>query len=110
MNASIAIGSLLVTIAFVGFATVADDFRHSGEFFAVVGILLSGATILASGLFPRLRTFLALQWIGAGIAVGLLFGAFLDRVAFGLVAGIALGLLLAYLRRSRVSVGAEQST
>ena len=44
------------------------------------------------------------------VIVGLLFGAFLDRVAFGLGAGIALGLLLAYLKRSRVSVGAKQST
>lgn len=80
MKASIAIGSLMVTVAIVGFATVADDSRHSGGFFAVTGILLSGAAFLTSGLFPSLRSFLALQWTGASIAVGIAFGAILDRV------------------------------
>lgn len=100
----------MVTAAFVGFATVADDSRHSGEFFAVIGVLLSGVAILASGLFPSLRSFLALQWTGASIAVGLAFGAILDRVALGLAAGIAIGLILAYVCRSRVPAGAEHST
>jgi hypothetical protein len=110
MKASIAVGSLLVIIACAGFATVADDFRHSGEFFAVSGILVSGFAFLASGLFPKLQSFLALQWIGAGIAVGLLFGAFLDRVALGLGAGLGLGLLLAYFHRNRGSAGPDQGT
>lgn len=110
MKASIAIGSLMVTVAIVGFATVADDSRHSGEFFAVTGILLSGAAFLTSGLFPSLRSFLALQWIGASIAVGIAFGAILDRVALGLAVGMAFGLVLAYFFRSRVSAGAGHST
>jgi hypothetical protein len=107
MKASIAIGSLLVVIACVGFATVADDFRHSGEFFAVSGILVSGLALLASGLFPKLRHFLALHWICAGVVVGLLAGALVDRAALGFGAGVALGLLLAYLFRVRGSNGAK---
>lgn len=102
MRASIAVGSVLTIAAFVGFATVADDARHSGEFFAVLGLLLSGLAILASGLFPKLRRFLALQWVGAGIAAGLLLGALLDRVALGFAAGMALGLCLAYFQRGHV--------
>jgi hypothetical protein len=58
----------------------------------------------------KLQPFLALQWVGAGIAAGLLFGAFLDRVALGLGAGLALGLVLAYFNRIRVPVGADQGT
>jgi hypothetical protein len=103
MKASIAIGSLLVVIALVGFLTVADDLRHSGEFFVVSGILLSGLAFLAWALLPRLHRYLDLRWIGAGVAAGLLLGTVLDRAALGLGAGVVLGLVISVLFRRRGS-------
>jgi hypothetical protein len=103
MKASIAIGSLLVVIALVGFLTVADDLRHSGEFFVVSGILLSGLAFLAWALLPRPHRYLDLRWIGAGVAAGLLPGTVLDRAALGLGVGLVLGLAVAILFRRRVS-------
>jgi hypothetical protein len=99
----LALGVALVTAALVGFITVADDIRHTGEFFAVLGILLSGAALLMAGLFPRTLSVLALHWVPAGIALGALVGAFTDTVVLGVSVGAALGIVLARLGRSRTS-------
>jgi hypothetical protein len=107
---SIAIGSLLVAVALVGFLTVADDLRHSGEFFVVSGILLSGLAFLTWALLPRLRRYLDLRWLGAGVAPGLLLGTVLDRAALGLGVGLVLGLAVSTLCRRDVSAGGGQGT
>lgn len=99
----LALGVALVTAALVGFITVADDIRHTGEFFAVLGILLSGAALLVAGLFPRTLSVLALHWVPVGIALGALVGAFMDYVVLGVSVGAALGLVMARLRRPRNS-------
>lgn len=54
MNSRISkiLGSVLIAAACVGFLTVADELRHTGEFFAVLGILLSGVALLVAGLYP----------------------------------------------------------
>ena len=97
------LGIALVTTPLVGFLTVADDIRHTGEFFAVLGILLSGVALLVAGVLPRALSVLALHWIPVGIALGALVGAFTDNVAPGVSVGAVLGLVLARLRRSRAS-------
>jgi hypothetical protein len=99
----LALGVALVTAALVGFLTVADDIRHSGEFFAVLGILLSGAALLTAGLFPRTLFVLALHWVPVSVAIGALLGAFMDSVVLGVSVGAVLGLVLARLRRFRSS-------
>lgn len=94
------LGGVLVAAAITGFLTLADDVRHTGELFGVLGLLLSGAALLAAGLFPRAASILALHWVPAGIAFGALVGAFTDRVALGVSIGTVAGLLLARSRRA----------
>jgi hypothetical protein len=102
MNAriSLPLGGALVAVALIGFLTVADDLRHTGEFFAVLGILVSGAALLVAGWFPRAASVLALAWVPVGIALGALAGALTDRVVLGVCIGTAAGLVLARLRRT----------
>ena len=97
---SLILGGALVAAAIIGFFTVADDFRHTGEFFGVLGILLSGAALLVAGLFPRVLSVLALHWVPDGVAIGASLGAFTDRVALGVSIGTVAGLLLARSRRT----------
>jgi len=104
----LALGGALVAIAFIGFLTVADELRHIGEFFAVLGLLLSGAALLVAGWFPRTAFVLALSWVPLGIALGELVGAFTDRVVLGVSIGTAVGLVLARLRRTRHSPSSPQ--
>ncbi len=102
-RAYLTLGCLLVTVALVGFITVADDIRHTGELFVVLGILFSGAALGVAGLFPRVLSVLALHWVPAGVAVGAIVGVVTDRVMYGVSVGSAAGLVLARLRRSRGS-------
>jgi hypothetical protein len=94
-------GCTLIAAASIGFLTVADELRHTGELSAVLGVLLSGVALLAAGLFPEIASVLALKWVPVGIAAGALAGAVADRVEIGVAVGVALGVLLAWLRRTR---------
>lgn len=94
------LGMALISAAIVGFITVADDVRHTGEFFAVVGLLLAGASFVGSALVPRLLPVPALHWTPLGIAAGALLGAVVDQVVFGVSAGVLCGLILARLLRA----------
>jgi hypothetical protein len=96
-----AIGTVLVVAALAGFLTVADDIRHTGEFFAVAGVFVSGLAFLGAGVYPQLSTVVALQWLPPGVALGFVCGAAADRVAVGVCSGAALGVLLAWFRRER---------
>ena len=102
-------GAILTAVAGLGFLTVADDFRHRGEFFAVLGVLFSGLALLLAGLHPRGSAVLAPQWIPLGIALGEVAGAAFDRVPTGVMLGTALGILLARQRRERATDPAETS-
>ena len=96
------IGATLIVIALFGFLTLADDLRHVGEFFAVAGILSSGAALFVAGQFPRLVRHFALGWVSIGIGVGMLAGAITDQVPISVCAGGAFGTLLARWFRRRV--------
>src|SRR5512144_2476419 len=98
---SSALGLVLIVAAVAGFVTVADDSRHTGELFAVAGILISGVALLAAGTYTRASSVVALQWLPVGIGLGMLCGAAADKVALGVSLGTALGLLLARVRRDR---------
>jgi uncharacterized membrane protein len=99
----LALGVALVCAALIGFFTVADDLRHTGEIFAVLGILLSGAALLVAGLLPRVLSVLALHWVPACVALGAVVGTVIDNVVLGVSLGAVLGLVVARLRRSRGS-------
>ena len=102
---STAMGVCLIGIALAGFVIVADDLRHSGEFFAVAGILMSGVALCVSGRFPHITTYLCLAWLPVGIGIGMLIGAMIDKEASGVSLGLPLGMLLArmFRRRDRTS-------
>ena len=96
-------GLVLAALACIGFLTVADEFRHIGELFGVIGILLSGIAFLIAGFFPKLSTVLALQWVAVGIGSGMIGGAASDRMVAGVCVGTVLGLVLGFFFRSRLS-------
>lgn len=105
----IVLGGILIAVAGVGFLTVADELRHIGEFFAVLGILVAGICLLLAGLYPRLSSKMALQWAPLGIALGAVAGAAVDRAVLGVSLGCLSGLFLAYFRRTRLKVPARTS-
>lgn len=88
-------GGILVGCALVGYLTVADELRHIGEFFAVSGILVSGLSLLAYARYPGLATHLSLNWLPAGVGLGMLAGAVVDREVMGVCIGLVGGLVLA---------------
>jgi hypothetical protein len=94
-------GGALVALAGIGFLTVADELRHIGELFGVLGILLSGVAFLLAGFFPKASSLIALQWVAVGIGIGMIGGAATDRMVAGVCVGTLLGLLLGYYMRSR---------
>jgi hypothetical protein len=94
-------GAALVAVAVAGFLTVADDWRHAGEFAAVAAVFVAGLAWFAAGRFPHWRAHVALAWLPVGLGIGLLAGAALDRMAFGAATGLVLGLWLARVRRVR---------
>jgi hypothetical protein len=85
-------GILLVAAACIGFATVADDLRHTGELFGVGAIMVCGLALLMAGQDNFLTRRLALRWVavgtGAGFAVGMLIGHMEVGVGGGVLAGL----------------------
>ncbi len=94
-------GFVLLLIALLGYVTVADDLRHTGEFAGVTAILISGLAFLTAGYLHRLSGKLAMQWVAVGIGIGAAVGAASDEMVTGVAAGVALGIVLAYLLRNR---------
>jgi hypothetical protein len=97
-------GGALVVLACIGFLTVADELRHIGELFGVLGILLAGVAFLLAGYFPKASRLIALQWVAVGIGIGMIGGAASDRMVGGVCLGTLLGLLLGYYMRSRSDI------
>ena len=97
------IGVGLIAIALVGFLSVADELHHSGEFFAVTGILVSGIALYVSGRFSNIAAHLSLTWVPVGIGVGMLTGAMIDEEVTSVCVGLSAGLVLARMFRRRQS-------
>jgi uncharacterized membrane protein YfcA len=95
------IGVGLIAIALVGFLSVADDLHHSGEFFAVTSILVSGVALYVSGRFSHIAPHLSLAWVPLGIGAGMLIGAMIDEEVIDVCIGLSFGLLLARMLRRR---------
>jgi hypothetical protein len=95
------VGILLVVIGCVGFGTIADDLRHTGELFGVGGILMIGVVFVVADSSHAVTRRLALNWLAAGVGMGILVGATMDRVPMCVAVGGALGALAwgIFLRR-----------
>jgi len=92
------LGLILVAIATLGYLTVADDLRHTGEFLGVTSILLAGALLLLTGLSARAPSVTLSRSLAAGIVLGIPIGAVLDAMLLGLGIGIAIGVMLELVR------------
>jgi hypothetical protein len=91
------LGIFLVVLGVVGFLTVADDLRHTGEMWGVGSVLVAGFVLLGSLRVKKL----ALQWLALGLLAGILVGAGLDNMPLGIGLGAALGALPALLLGQR---------
>lgn len=96
-------GSALIVVAGIGFLTVADEFRHTGELAGVTGILVAGIAVALAGFVPRISSTVALQWVAPGVALGLFIGAVMDRAVLAVTGGVIFGLALAFLLHRRAS-------
>jgi hypothetical protein len=92
------IGIFLIIIAAVGYLTVADDLRHTGEFIGVSSILLSGIILLFVDSKLAISRRLSLQWIAIFILLSIPFGGvILDNMPLGTGIGIVIGILFAFI-------------
>ncbi len=105
MRARRAAGFVLVAAACVGFVTVADDFRHAGEFFAVGGLLAAGLALVLDGVPLPIARRTPLRWVAVGIGIGELAGA----AAGHLPAGVVCGALAGAIGSAALEVGAQES-
>lgn len=90
----------MVALSVAGYATVADELRHAGEFLGVSAILLGGLALIvaASNILSR---WFAFWWLTAGLLLGVLLGAAADHMPACVAGGFVLGTVVAYLRRER---------
>jgi hypothetical protein len=92
------IGAVLVTCGILGYFTVADELRHTGEFIGVSSVLLAGIILLMVDSRKKITVKLAIQWIAFGLLAGIPIGGIvLDNMFLGIVLGIAAGVILAFM-------------
>lgn len=101
------LGSSTALLAVIGFATVADDLRHTGELIGTACVLAAGACFLLAGYAPKLAGRLALQWLALAFLLAVPLGAWLDNMIVAVLLCAPLGLALAYLRRNRPVVARQ---
>lgn len=82
---------LLIVMGCLGFVTVADDLDHTGELFAVGGLLMAGVVFLVDGSNLRMVQRIPLYWVAVGIGIGEIVGAMLGQVPKGTGGGAIIG-------------------
>jgi hypothetical protein len=91
-------GTVLILFGIVGFFTVADDLRHTGEFIGVSSILLAGIILLLTGLNLKIFRKIALQWLALCILLSIpIVGVYLDNMPLGAGTGIIIGIIIALI-------------
>jgi hypothetical protein len=96
------LGLLCIFISITGYLTIADDFRHTGEFIGVSCIFLSGIIFLLAGLKPGIFKMLAIQWVPVGILMSIpIGGILLDNMQAGFIIGLSIGIIFAFAFRKR---------
>ena len=93
----LAVGILMVGLSLAGYATVADDFRHVGEFVGVSSLLLAGLALIGDA-FHVMAKWLVLRWVAVGMLVGAGAGTAMDATLAGFGAGLAAGIAMALSR------------
>lgn len=99
MKALRIIGFALTALAIIGFFTVADEFRHTGELYGNIGVLFAGTVLVLAGFDNSLSRRLRLYWLAIGVGIGLLLGAALNNMLLGMAIGIVIGASIMALRR-----------
>ncbi|OGU58754.1 MAG: hypothetical protein A2V66_01420 [Ignavibacteria bacterium RBG_13_36_8] len=91
------LGVLLILFSLIGFLTVADEFRHMGEFIGVSSILFSGIIMMNAESNFTIFKHISIQWIAFGVLAGIpLGGILLDNMPVGVGTGMVIGILLAF--------------
>ena len=92
------LGIILSIFAIIGYLTLADDMRHTGEFIGVSSVLISGIIFMfVENKTPILKRF-SLQWIAICILLSVpLGGVLFDDMILALCFGIVIGILLAII-------------
>jgi hypothetical protein len=92
------LGLMLIICSIFGYFTIADDFRHTGEFIGVSSVLVSGIIfLLVENKLTIFKNF-SLQWLAIFILLSIpLGGVLLDKMFLGISIGIVLGILFAYI-------------
>jgi hypothetical protein len=92
------LGLILIVCSIIGYFTVADDFRHTGEFIGVSSVLISGIIFLFVENKLSIFKHVSLQWLAIFILLSIpLGGVLLDNMFLGISIGIVMGILLAYI-------------
>jgi hypothetical protein len=94
-------GLLLLTLGFLGPLTFADDFRHLGEIAVVIGLILSGLSLLAPVLPLHWRCSTSFPVASPFVLLGLAVGTYLDKTMIGLLLGACLGSVAIWLHCSK---------
>ncbi|MDI6803394.1 MAG: hypothetical protein QME58_06055 [Bacteroidota bacterium] len=91
-------GVSLIVIAVIGFITVADEFRHTGEFIGVSSILFAGIILLIDGYNFSVSKRLSIHWVAIGVLSGIpLGGLLLDNMPLGVGSGMVIGIFVAFV-------------
>ncbi|MBK7221348.1 MAG: hypothetical protein IPH94_08475 [Saprospiraceae bacterium] len=92
------LGSFLVISGIIGYFTIADEFRHFGEFIGVSCVLVSGFVFLLIDLRLNIFQNIELQWISFCLLACIPFGVYvLDNMPIGISIGLILGITFAIL-------------
>ena len=89
-------GLVMVGLSLVGYATVADELRHIGEFAGVSALLAAGLALIGDA-YRLMAHWLTLRWIAAGVLLGALLGTAVDATLAGFAVGLAVGISAARL-------------
>jgi hypothetical protein len=77
------LGLILIICSIIGYLTVADDIRHTGEFIGVSGVLISGIIFIFFDIKLSIFKRLSLQWIAICISLSIPLGGVLLDNMFG---------------------------
>lgn len=94
------LGVAMVTLALAGYATVADDWRHTGELAGVTALLIAGLALVGDA-YRAVERWLSLRWVAVGVLAGTAFGGALDVTVAGFATGLAAGTVMALGRAVR---------
>ncbi len=94
---TLVVGLVMVGLSLVGYATVADELRHIGEFAGVSALLVAGLALIGDA-YHLMAHWVALRWIAAGVLLGAILGTAIDATVVGFGVGLIAGIAVAHAR------------